>query len=223
MSTTPRTTRLRLFIIEAPSPMDLLQHRGEAPALTSACALIGHEVTSFMAKSKAELRKLCQFIADIDSDQDEHHRRGVPLCLHLAAHGNRQGLGFGKDLVKWEELFDLLTPLCQMQNYDGDFILIISACEAVKQKLTSHFRTKATKATVRPPVYLFTTADAAPTFPGALVSWVVFYHQLPLVSLTDRDKVKKVLKRVKAAGATVLMYSRWDQAKRRYFHYTPRS
>ena len=67
---------------------------------------------------------------------------------------------------------------------DGDFILVISACEATEQQLTSHFRKKAGRAAVRPPVYLFTTADAAPTFSDALVSWIVFYHQLPRVSVT---------------------------------------
>jgi hypothetical protein len=142
MRNASRTTRLRLFIIEAPSPMDLLQHRGEAPALKRACALIGHEVTSFTARSKAELDNFCQFIADIDSDQDQRHRKRVPLCIHIAAHGNKEGLGFGKDLVTWDELFDVLQPVCAMQNYDGDFILVISACEAAKQKLTSHFRKK---------------------------------------------------------------------------------
>jgi hypothetical protein len=91
-----------------------------------------------------------------------------------------------------------------MQDYDGDFILVISACEATGQQLTSHFRKKAGTAAVRPPVYLFTTADPAPTFPDALVSWVVFYHQLPRVSLTDKKAIKKVLMRVKAAGATTL-------------------
>jgi len=203
--------------------MDLLQNRGEAPALEKACALIGHEVASLTARSKTELKNLCRFISDIDSDQDRRRRKHVPLCVHIAAHGNKDGLGFGKDLVEWDELFDILKPLCSMQDYDGDFILVISACGATEQQLTSHFRKKAGTAAVRPPVYLFTTADSAPTFPDALVSWVVFYHQLPRVSLTDKKAVMEVLMRVKAAGATTLKYSRWDHEKSRYLHYTPGS
>jgi hypothetical protein len=147
----------------------------------------------------------------------------VPLCIHIAAHGNKDGLGFGKDLVKWDELFDTLRPLSKMANYDGDFILVISACHAVEQKLTSHFGEKARKASVRPPVYLFTTADEEPTFSDALVSWVVFYHQLPTVTLAEKDEVQKVLKRVKAAGGATLRYSRLDRNKGRYLHYTPSS
>jgi hypothetical protein len=223
MAKAPRTIPLRLFIIEAPSPMDLLQKRGEAPALEKACALIGHEVASLTAKSRAELNGLCRFISDIDSDQGRRRRQRSPLCVHIAAHGNKNGLGFGEDLVEWDELFDIIKPLCAMRDYDGDFILVISACEAAEQQLTSHFKKKACSAAMRPPVYIFTTADAAPTFSDALVSWIVFYHQLPRVSLTDKESVKKVLMRVKAAGATTLKYSRWDPKKGRYLHYTPSS
>ena len=125
--------------------------------------------------------------------------------------------------MEWDELFDILKPLCAMQDYDGPFILVISACEAAEQQLTSHLRKKTTKAAFHPPVYLFTTADAAPTFPDALVSWIVFYHQLPQASLTDKKAIKQVLTRVKAAGAATLKYSRWDHQKAKYLHYTPRS
>jgi hypothetical protein len=200
--------------------MDLLQNRSEAPALKEACTLIGHEVASLCARSKAELKRLCEYISDIDSRQDRRSRKEVPLCVHLAAHGNKDGLGIGKDLVKWDELFDILSPLCAMEDYDGDFILVLSACGASEQRLTSHFKNKASEA-AHPPVYLFTTADAEPTFPDALVSWVVFYHQLPQVSLTDKKTIKEVLKRVKAAGGTTLKYSRWDAEGGQYLHYTP--
>lgn len=213
---------LRLFIIEAPSPMDLLQNRGEAPALEKACTLIGHEVASLTARSKAEFKSLCRFISDIESDQDEHGNKCVPLCVHIAAHGNKYGLGLGKGIVEWDELFDMLKPLCAMRDYDGDFILVISACGANEQQLTRHFAKKAGKGQTRP-VYLFTTADAKPAFPDALLSWVVFYHQLPTVSLTDKDAIKEVLKRVKSAGATNLKYSRWDSKRKQYLQYTPDS
>jgi hypothetical protein len=188
MPVASRTKPIRLFIIEAQSPMDLLQNRGEAPALEKACILIGHEVASLSAKSQAELKHLCQYISDIDSDQDRRNRKDVPLCVHIAPHGNKNGLSIGKDLVEWDDLFDILKPLCAMKYYDGDFILVLSACEAREQQLTSHFKKKATDASMRPPVYLFTTAEAAPTFSDALVS---FYHQLPRVSLTDKKQLKR--------------------------------
>lgn len=221
MSKPSKAKPLRIFIIEAPSPMDLLQNRGEAPALKEACTLIGHEVASLTAKSKGELEQLCRYIADIDVDQDRRSRKHVPLCVHIAAHGNKRGIGAGKDLVEWDTLFDILRPLCAMDDYDGDFILVLSACGASEQELTDHFRKKASDGAMRPPAYLFITADAEPTFPDALVSWIVFYHQLPQVSLADKKEVKGILTRVKAAGATTLKYSRWDRDKKKYLHYTP--
>lgn len=213
-------TRLRLFIIEAPSPMDLLQNRAEAPALEKACALIGHEVSSFIAKSKADLRSICKFISSIDSDQDRYGRQKVPLCVHIAAHGNEDELGFGQDSVTWAELLDALQPLCVMPHYDGDVILVISACKAAHQKLTRQFSEKARKdSKFRPPIYLFITADEAPTFAGALVSWTVFYHQLPNASLNNKAEIQAILARVKTAGATTLMYYRWEKSKQRYLRH----
>jgi hypothetical protein len=55
------------------------------------------------------------------------------------------------------------------------------------------------------------------------VSWIVFYHQLPRVSLTDKKAIKQVLAWVKAAGATTVKYARWDRGDAKYLHYTPGS
>jgi hypothetical protein len=73
------------------------------------------------------LSSFCEFIAGIDSAHDSRRRKSVPLCVHIAAHGNEDVLGFGKDLVEWDELFDILKPLGEMEDYDGDLILVISA------------------------------------------------------------------------------------------------
>jgi hypothetical protein len=204
--------------------MDLLQHRAEAPALEKTCSLIGHEVTSFTAKSKAELRTLCKFIASIDSDHDPHGRRRVPLCVHIASHGNEDELGFGQDSVSWDDLLEVVQPLCAMTDYEGDVIVVISACGAGKQKLTKAFAAQAKKKSgFRPPIYLFVTGDESPTFADAVVSWTVFYHLLPDVSLTEKQGVQVMLSRVQAAGATSLTYFRWDKDQRRYRRFAPKT
>jgi hypothetical protein len=204
--------------------MDLLQHRAEAPALEKTCTLLGHEVIPFIAKSKAELKALCKFIASIDSGQDRHGRRRVPLCVHIAAHGNSDELGFGRDSVTWDDLLEAVQPLCKMTQYEGDVILVISACKAAEQKLTKRFAERAKdESGFRPPVYLFVTGDESPTFADALVAWTVFYHQVPGVPLEKKDKVQELLTRVRAAGATTLTYFRWDKNERRYRRFTPES
>lgn len=204
--------------------MDLLQSRAEAPALEKACSLIGHEVSSFVAKSKAELHAICQFISTIDSDQDKYGGEHVPMYVHIAAHGNAGGLGFGSDTVTWDDMVDLLQPLCGMPHYDGDIVLVVSACGAAQQKLTSRFRERARNdAKFRPPIYLFITAEDEPTFEGALVSWIVFYYHLPRIPLSNKSKVKDILKQVRAAGAVALLYYRWDKEEEQYRRYAPAS
>jgi len=75
--------------------MDLLQGRSEAAALDGMCRLLGHEVAVFPVQSSSRLRETCKFIASIDEAHDARKRPGVPLCVHIAAHGNSNGLGLG--------------------------------------------------------------------------------------------------------------------------------
>lgn len=216
--------RLRLFIIDAPSPMDLLQNRSEALALEKVCALIGHEVSTFTVKSILEFETVCKFIAAIDADHDQYKRQGVPLCVHIAAHGNKDGLGIGPELVDWKRFHQLLQPLCtDLNRYDGPVIMVISACRASHQKLTREFKKQFKQdSKLCPPAYLFITADDEPSFDDAAVSWTVFYHQLPGVSLDDRAKVRAILRRVKESGAATLKYYRWDTHEKSYRQYTPK-
>lgn len=214
--------RLRIFIVEAPSPMDLLQRRAESPALEEACALIGHEVTSFTVKSRRELEDVVKFIASIDPEQDASGRGPCPLCVHIAAHGNDHALGIGPDSLTWDDLLDAVQPLCKMPLYKGDVILVISACGACNQRLTKKLERRALKdEKFIPPAYLFVTAEEKPSFDDALVSWIVFYHQLPRTPLEDIKQVRAVLKKVKKAGATTLMYHRWNSERRSYFRHRP--
>lgn len=214
--------KLRIFIIEAPSPMDLLQRRAETPALEQACALIGHEVTSFTVKSKNEFQDIIRFIASIDPDQDASGQGPCPLCVHIAAHGNRDELGIGLDSLTWDDLLTAVQPLCKMPLYTGNVILVISACGAPNQGLTKKLQRRALKDEgFSPPAYLFVTADEAPSFDDALVPWTVFYHQLPTIPLEDRKQVQGTLRKVRAAGATALKYYRWDTTSRRYRSYLP--
>lgn len=214
---------LRLFILEAPLPMDLIQNRSEAVALEGICRLIGHEVAVLRVLSVSDLKSACSFIANIDATHDSLGRTNVPLCIHLAAHGNNEGLGIGQKLIGWKSLFGILRPLfAHLERYDGPVILVISACGAADQTLTSQIQTMHAKnGGFSPPIYLFVHSDNLPTFPGAAVSWAVFYHHLPALDLEDKKQVQDALRMVKNAGAAAIKYYRWDKAKRKYFHPAP--
>ena len=53
---------MRVFIIECPNPIDLLQGRNEGKWLEQICKLVGHEVISFQPKSKNDLLTVLSLI-----------------------------------------------------------------------------------------------------------------------------------------------------------------
>lgn len=204
--------------------MDLLQERSESVPLERICRLIGHEVTSFTVKSMSEFDVVCNYLSSIDISHDQHGRGGVPLCIHISGHGNEDGLGLGRDFVTWEDLCQLLQSLCTAPDrYDGKVFVVISACQAEHQRLTKAFeRETAKKPGFRPPEYLFVTADDDLGWSDAVVSWTVFYHQLPSVDPDRREEIKGVLDKVKQVGAAALVYYRWDKKKMKYLRYPPK-
>lgn len=98
---------MRVFIIECPNPIDLLQGRNEGKSLEQICRLVGHEVINFHPKSKDDLLTVCKYISSIDREHDGTDNPDLPLCIHISSHGEEDGLWFGKDLVSWNELLDL--------------------------------------------------------------------------------------------------------------------
>ncbi len=215
--------KIRLFIIECVGPMDLLQSRSEAKALEQVCKIIGHEVATMPAYSKADFRKYCKYISSIDVDHDGQSKRGVPLCIHISAHGNENGIGFGSDFLEWDDLFNTMKPIFTELEYDGDVFLAISACEAGNQKLSKRIeKTWGSKTNVSPPKYIFVTSEAGGMdWDDALVSWTLFYHRISSFSLNRRLKVKGILKKVKDAVGTDLRYFRWDSDEEKYLRYKP--
>jgi len=111
------TKDIRLIIIESVNPMDLLQKRTESQALGEICEIIGHEVAILKAFSQSDFIKLCKYISSISSMHDKQKRRGVPLCVHIVAHGNDSGLQFGKDFVRWKDILHAMKPVYKEMNY----------------------------------------------------------------------------------------------------------
>lgn len=120
-------------------------------------------------KSRSEFENVVGFIASIDPDQDVSGHGSCPLCVHIAAHGNRDELGIGPDSFTWDDMLTAVQPLCEMSLYTGEVILVISACGASNQGLTRRLQKRALEdREFIPPAYLFVTADEAPSFDEAL-------------------------------------------------------
>jgi hypothetical protein len=213
---------IRLIIVESVNPMDLLQGRTESQALGEICKIIGHEVAVLKAFSKDDFINLCSYISSISSEHDKQGRSKVPLCIHLSAHGNRHGLAFGKDLMKWGEILPAMKPIyTDMKEYDGEVVLIISACGAGAQSLTKEFE-KEWKNNRRfsAPKYVFVTKDAFVNWDDALVSWSIFYHQLPRSDLNQKISIQKILDKIEVSSIGSLQYFRWDDRKEKYLSYS---
>jgi hypothetical protein len=203
--------------------MDVLQGRSEAAALDGMCRLLGHEVAVFQVQSSSRLREICKFIASIDEGHDANKRGGVPLCVHIAAHGNSNGLGLGPATLTWEELTDAILPLAKIGRYSGPLILVVSACDAGQQSLTRELADyRRRNAKLRPPAYVFVTCDARLGWTASVAAWTVFYHLMPTAKLDRPETVREVLTKVRAAGGAILRYHRWDNDKGAYLKYEPK-
>jgi len=215
--------RMRVFILESPNPMDLLRGVSESTGLESICRLLGHETVSFFIRSSAELETVCNYISSIDI-RLYRKAKPLPLCIHVSAHGDKNGLQFGSDSVEWAQLAKFLSPICRSQPlYPAPRIFVLSACCADQQKLTGEF-TKATRSKnskTTPPQYLFVTTGEDVPWADAAVAWTLLYHQLPQTLLDDRKSVQKVLDRIHNAKVWDLRYFRWDNKRREYLKYDP--
>lgn len=207
--------------------MDLLQGRTESRALAEICKIVGHEASVLTAYDEDDFLKMCCYISSITSDHDKNNRKSIPLCVHLSAHGNEKGLGFGKDFIKWKDVMRCMRSIySEMKNYDGEVILTISACGAGDQCLTKEFQKEwNNNEFFTPPKYVFVTTDENVAWEDALVSWSMFYHQLPHANLDDRSSVQKILDKIKKFGIGTgnLKYFRWDKEKGQYFSYAGNS
>ena len=215
---------IRLFIIESVDPMDLLQGRTESQALAEICKIIGHEVAVLNAFSKSDFKKLCGYISSINSRHDRNKRTDVPLCIHISSHGNANGLRFGKDPVGWKELLRTMKPIYnEMGEYDGKIVLIISACGAGEQDLSVEFEQEwKNDSKFTPPKYIFVTKDKKVAWDDALVSWAMFYHQLPRANLNDKKSVQKILDKIRLSDTGNLKYFRWNEKEEGYLSYSCR-
>src|SRR6266571_5394743 len=106
-----------LFIIESPNPIDLLvKDRTEGRLLAAVAELVGHRAHYSLVRNEKQLREVCKYISTIDTRQEEKEERWAPLCIHISAHGNSEGLGIdGPNSVKgtmpWSILLDCLSPI----------------------------------------------------------------------------------------------------------------
>ena len=123
---------MNVFVLESPSPNDLLREVNEADSLTRIGKMFGHRVVPFFLKNKQELTAAIDYLAELDLEDPADF-----FCFHFSCHGNDGGIALGPDLIQWADMFEILKPIFRNNTLEGKSILIISACGANKQKLST--------------------------------------------------------------------------------------
>ncbi len=205
---------LRLFFVECGGPLDAIESRSESAAVGGMARLIGHSVLTFNTYSKRALEEACAYIGSICDIHDPTPH--APMCLHISSHGSAEGLAFGADTIAWTELLQVIQPVLT-KNYQGDRILVISACEANEQTLSKAITDESKKRRVVPPQYIF-CATGRVAWDDAAVGWTLLYHLIPSVNLDEKSEVQNILKKIAAVGLEIV-YSRWDAKQKKYMRF----
>lgn len=214
--------RLKLFMIESVNPVDLLDNRFEGKAIKDICKMIGHDVGYLKALSYADLEKNCDFIANIDLSKIGSD----PICIHLAAHGNAEGLNYGVDFVNWNHLRYALAKVTQrLSRKRHPFFISISACGAGYQELTRELEDEYREyKDFKPPMHIFVTegsGDSTSTkWPDSAVSWALFYLRLEQLGRVTAKDLESILDDIKQATNTTLSSFSWNFRRDRYHRTT---
>ena len=215
----------RVFLLESPNALDLLEGTGETTSLSRVCKLFGHDIASFQIRDK---RELCQTLMYIGSLGWRKKRGKVPIFIHFSAHGHSRGLAIGSDDVPWNKLAAMVIDTfgkiySQRKPYAGPIILVVSACETDGQSLCKHLGAAYCKDKLEwPPEYVFVFEDTKIDWRDAVVTWTMFYREAPGINFLCANKkkaVQELLNRVNRTGYGNLRYFRWDRGSGEYKTY----
>ncbi len=209
----------RVFILESPSPLDLLENRGERLALEQVCKLVGYDAVTFLLRDGREFRQTCRYVSGIQGNKNDK----TPLFLHISLHGNEDGIAVGEDLITWPDLaMEVQKMYDNLRYYHGPVILILSACGANRQELTDELtkRLKGATEPYVPPEFIFVFAEDTVDWRDAVVTWTIFYRQIAKADFEDKTTVQTLLSRLHESGFGNLRYFRWD--KNKYLSFLPK-
>ena len=215
----------RIFLLESPNALELLEGTGETTSLTQVCELFGHDIASFRIRDRNELGQTLLYISSVGWKKDSGN---VPIFIHLSAHGNSRGLAIGRDKVTWEDLAAMVVKMFReiykgSRFYEGPIGVVVSACHTDGKAVSRHLRDANRKHKLEwPPEYVFVFDEAAVDWRDAVVVWTMFYRDAPGLDFSDasgRGPVQELLGRVKRSKYGKLRYFRWDSQGEKYRTY----
>lgn len=215
---------MRVFLVESPSALDSFEKRNESETLRALCKLLGHHFAETIVRSKEEFKTALTYLTSINPEQIPTSQKKWPLCLHIAAHGDKSGLAIGADDASWTYLAEQISAFINGNDYPGPVLVVISACGAGEQKITKELKILASEGEFKQPAYLFVTAgkkNGIVEWRDAVVAWSIFYHEIGRAVLNEKHQIMTILDKIRIAGAGTLKYFRWDKEGRKFILYKP--
>lgn len=208
---------MNIFVLESPSPSDLLREVNEANSLSSLGKMFGHRVVAFFLKNGRELVATIEYLAEFDLKDPEEDF----FCFHFSCHGNDGGIAIGPNFIEWVDMFKILKPVFQNKVFEDKSLLIISACGANRQVLSNKINQAYATPEEQffPPSFIIAYDDEEVAWKDALLSWTLLYHWLGKNKPT-RSTMQNLIKRMKDAGFGKLKYSRWDAEQKKYLKFS---
>ncbi len=214
----------RVFILESPNPVDLLENRGERSSLESVCNLFGYDSAAFLLTNRSELEKALMYVREVGAFSGDLTGNGVaPLFIHISAHGDDNGISIGPDFVEWPDLAKLVVRMySRLGQYGGPVILVLSSCGSKGQSLTRWWTKFSSKLREErglnfvPPEYVFVFSDEEIDWRDSVVTWTIFYRKASELDFSSRSHVQQLLKQVARSGFGKLMYFRLDVEEKKY-------
>ena len=216
---------MRVFSVESPSALDAFEGRNESTTLRALCKLLGHHFTATIVRSKEEFETALVYLTSINPAQIPKGQCKWPLCLHIAAHGDEDGLSIGAEDAEWKYLAKQISLFIKNNDYPGPVLVVISACGAGQQQVTKELENLAAKQEFEPPAYLFVTdgdEDGDVDWRDAVVAWSIFYHNIGHAVLEKKYEIMTIMDKIRLAGAGTLKYFRWDGKHKKFKAYTPK-
>ncbi len=102
--------REKIYVVESPSPEDLLTGRNEGDSLTRVLKLAEIDVVYFLAVNAEMFEEAFNNIENLILNQSDI-RTAMPI-IHISAHGSDDGIELTDgDAIHWEKLSNLLSKL----------------------------------------------------------------------------------------------------------------
>jgi hypothetical protein len=160
------TPHVFVYIVESPSPDDLLESVSEGHLIKESLKLAGISAVlslavDFQSFLKALYPRLHETLVKLN---------GIPI-LHLSAHGNEKGIELtDKRFIDWDELRKLLIPLNRILG--GALILCMSSCSGL------HGLRMVMSEEKEDPFIAIVCNTGTPNWSDTAVAFIAFYHRL---------------------------------------------